>query len=78
MRPSWRGGARRASTIKRLAALGVEVVVLQLGKLELTSPTGKLMLASWLLSLMERDLIIERTQAQSRAEVEGGNARQAS
>lgn len=31
--------------IKALAALGVEVVVVQLGKLDLTSPAGKLMLA---------------------------------
>lgn len=33
------------ATIKTLAALDVEVVVLLLGKLDLTSPAGKLMLA---------------------------------
>lgn len=60
-------------TIKTLAALGVEVVVLQLGKLDLTSPTGKLMLAMLAaVAEMERDLIVERTQAGlARAKAEG-------
>jgi putative DNA-invertase from lambdoid prophage Rac len=48
-------------TIKTLAGLGVEVIVLQLGKLDLTSTAGKLMLAA--VAEMERDLIVERTQA---------------
>lgn len=60
-------------TIKALAALGVEVVVLQVGKLDLTSPAGKLMLAMLAaVAEMERDLIIERTQAGlARAKTEG-------
>lgn len=61
------------ATIKALATLGVEVVVLQLGKLDLTSPTGKLMLAMLAaVAEMERDLIVERTQAGlARAKFEG-------
>jgi DNA invertase Pin-like site-specific DNA recombinase len=61
------------ATIKTLAALGVEVVVLQLGKLDLTSPAGKLMLAMLAaVAEMERDLIVERTQAGlARAKAEG-------
>lgn len=60
-------------TIKTLAGLGVEVVVLQLGKLDLTSPAGKLMLAMLAaVAEMERDLIVERTQAGlARAKAEG-------
>lgn len=61
------------ATIKRLAELRVEVVVLQLGKLDLTSPAGKLMLAMLAaVAEMERDLIVERTQAGlARAKAEG-------
>lgn len=61
------------TTIKSLAALHVEVVVLQLGKLDLTSPAGKLMLAMLAaVAEMERDLIVERTQAGlARAKAEG-------
>lgn len=61
------------TTIKTLAGLGVEVVVLQLGKLDLTSPAGKLMLAMLAaVAEMERDLIVERTQAGlARAKAEG-------
>lgn len=61
------------TTIKTLASLGVEVVVLQLGKLDLTSPAGKLMLAMLAaVAEMERDLIVERTQAGlARAKAEG-------
>lgn len=61
------------ATIKALAALGVEVVVLQLGKLDLTSPAGKLMLAMLAaVAEMERDLLVERTQAGlARAKTEG-------
>lgn len=52
------------TTIKALASLDVEVVVLQLGKLDLTSPAGKLMLAMLAaVAEMERALIVERTQA---------------
>jgi len=61
------------ATIKTLAAFGVEVVVLQLGKLDLTSSAGKLMLAMLAaVAEMERDLIVERTQAGlARAKAEG-------
>lgn len=61
------------ATIKSLGALHVEVVVLQLGKLDLTSPAGKLMLAMLAaVAEMERDLIVERTQAGlARAKAEG-------
>ena len=61
------------ATIKALASLDVEVVVLQLGKLDLTSPAGKLMLAMLAaVAEMERDLIVERTQAGlARAKAEG-------
>ena len=61
------------STIKSLATLGVEVVVLQLGKLDLASTPGKLMLAMLAaIAEMERDLIVERTQAGlARAKAEG-------
>jgi putative DNA-invertase from lambdoid prophage Rac len=61
------------ATIKTLAGLDVEVVVLQLGKLDLTSPAGKLMLAMLAaVAEMERDLIVERTQAGlARAKAEG-------
>jgi len=61
------------ATIKTLGDLGVEVVVLQLGKLDLTSPAGKLMLAMLAaVAEMERDLIVERTQAGlARAKADG-------
>jgi putative DNA-invertase from lambdoid prophage Rac len=61
------------ATIKTLASLGVEVVVLQLGKLDLTSAAGKLMLAMLAaVAKMERDLIVERTQTGlARAKAEG-------
>jgi putative DNA-invertase from lambdoid prophage Rac len=61
------------ATIKALTSLGIEVVVLQLGKLDLTSPAGKLMLAMLAaVAEMERDLIVERTQAGlARAKAEG-------
>ena len=52
------------ASIKRFAELGVEVIVLQLGKLDLTSPAGKLMLTMLAaVAEMERDLIVERTKA---------------
>ena len=61
------------ATIKALAAIEAEVIVLQLGKVDLTSTAGKLlvtMLAA--VAEMERDLIVERTQAGlARAKAEG-------
>ena len=52
------------ATIKALAARKIEVIVLQLGKLDLASPAGKLMLSMLAaVAEMERDLLVERTQA---------------
>ena len=53
-----------AATIKILAARHIEVIVLQLGKLDLASAAGKLMLTMLAaVAEMERDLLVERTQA---------------
>lgn len=52
------------ATIKMLAARGIEIVVLQLGKVDLTSAAGKLMLTMLAaVAEMERDLLVERTQS---------------
>jgi len=61
------------ATIKMLAARHVEVIVLQLGKLDLTSSAGKLMLAMLAaLAEMERDMLVERTQSGlARAKAQG-------
>jgi putative DNA-invertase from lambdoid prophage Rac len=61
------------ATIKTLAARKIEVIVLQLGKLDLTSPAGKLMLTMLAaVAEMERDLLVERTQSGlARAKAEG-------
>lgn len=61
------------TTIKMLAARRIEVIVLQLGKLDLTSAAGKLMLTMLAaMAEMERDLLIERTQAGlARAKAQG-------
>jgi DNA invertase Pin-like site-specific DNA recombinase len=62
-----------SATIKALASRRIEVVVLQLGKLDLTSAAGKLMLTMLAaVAEMERDLLVERTQAGlARAKAEG-------
>lgn len=61
------------TTIKSLAERNIEVIVLQLGKLDLTSAAGKLMLNMLgAVAEMERDLLIERTQSGlQRAKQEG-------
>lgn len=61
------------ATIKELGARRIEVIVLQLGKLDLASPAGKMMLAMLAaVGEMERDLLVERTQAGlARAKKEG-------
>jgi DNA invertase Pin-like site-specific DNA recombinase len=61
------------ATIEHLKERQIEVIVLQLGKLDLTSPAGKLMLTMLAaVSEMERDLLIERTHAGlERAKAEG-------
>lgn len=52
------------NTIKTFAARNIEVIVLQLGKLDITSSAGKLMLNMLsAIAEMERDLLIERTQS---------------
>jgi DNA invertase Pin-like site-specific DNA recombinase len=60
-------------TIKALSKIGAEVIVLQLGKLDLTSSAGKLMLTMLsAVAEMERDLLVERTHAGlARARAEG-------
>lgn len=61
------------ATIKMLSGRKIEVIVLQLGKMDLTSPAGKLMLNMLsAVAEMERDLLVERTQAGlARAKKEG-------
>lgn len=61
------------ATIKALATRRIEVIVLQLGKLDLTSAAGKLMLTMLAaVAEMERDLLVERTQSGlARAKAEG-------
>jgi putative DNA-invertase from lambdoid prophage Rac len=60
-------------TVKHLKSLGVRVFVTQLGATDLTNPAGKMLLAMLAaFAEMERDLIIERTQAGlARARAEG-------
>ena len=61
------------ATIKALAERKIEVIVMQLGKLDLASPAGKLMLNMLAaVAEMERDLLVERTQSGlARAKSEG-------
>lgn len=63
------------ATIKALAARKIELIVLQLGKLDPTSSAGKLMLTMLAaVAEMERDVLVERTQsglARARAKAEG-------
>ena len=60
-------------TVRDLGARNIKVVVHQLGSTDLTSPAGKLLLSMLAaVAEMERDLLIERTQAgltRARAEV---------
>lgn len=51
-------------TMRKLAERDIRVIVLQLGQLDLTSPAGKAMLTMLsAVAELERDLLIERTQA---------------
>lgn len=61
------------ATVKLLAARKIAVIVLQLGKLDLASPAGKMMLTMLAaVAEMERDLLVERTQSGlARAKSEG-------
>lgn len=60
-------------TVRDLGTRNIKVVVLQLGSTDLTSPAGKLLLSMLAaVAEMERDLLIERTQAGlTRAKAEG-------
>lgn len=60
-------------TVKKLAARDIRVIVRQLGTTDLTSTAGKLLLSMLAaVAEMERDLLIERTQAGlARAKAEG-------
>ena len=60
-------------TVRLLAQRGIEVIVLQLGKVDLASVAGKLLLTMLVaVAEMERDLLVERTQAGlERAKAEG-------
>ncbi|MFN8720496.1 MAG: recombinase family protein [Rhodospirillales bacterium] len=52
------------STVRRLSEMGCAVRVLQLGDLDLTSSAGKLVMATLsAVAEMERDILIERTNA---------------
>lgn len=60
-------------TVRQLGEREIKVIVLQLGNTDLTSPAGKLLLSMLAaVAEMERDLLIERTQAGlQRAKAEG-------
>ena len=60
-------------TVRQLGEGGIKVVVLQLGSTDLTAPAGKLLLSMLAaVAEMERDLLVERTQAGlARAKAEG-------
>lgn len=60
-------------TVRQLGERGIKVVVLQLGTIDLTSAAGKLLLSMLAaVAEMERDLLVERTQAGlARAKAEG-------
>ena len=51
-------------TVRMLAVRSIQVIVLQLGKVDLASVAGKLLLTMLVaVAEMERDLLVERTQA---------------
>lgn len=60
-------------TVRQLGERDIKVVVLQLGTTDLTAPAGKLLLSMLAaVAEMERDLLVERTQAGlARAKAEG-------
>ena len=60
-------------TVKQLGERDIRVIVLNLGNTDLTSPAGKLLLMMLAaVAEMERDLLVERTQAGlARAKAEG-------
>ena len=60
-------------TVRQFGERGIKVIVHQLGNTDLTSPAGKLLLSMLAaVAEMERDLLVERTQAGlARAKAEG-------
>lgn len=60
-------------TVRHLGERGIKVIVPQLGNTDLTAPAGKLLLSMLAaVAEMERDLLVERTQAGlARAKAEG-------
>jgi putative DNA-invertase from lambdoid prophage Rac len=60
-------------TVRQLSERQIKVIVLQLGDTDLTAPAGKLLLSMLAaVAEMERDLLVERTQAGlQRAKAEG-------
>ena len=68
-----RNAADITGTVRQLESVGCAVKVLQLGELDLTSAAGKLIMTTLAaVSEMERDLLIERTNAGlARARAEG-------
>lgn len=60
-------------TVRQISERGIRVVVLQLGNTDLAAPAGKLLLSMLAaVAEMERDLLVERTQAGlARAKAEG-------
>ena len=61
------------ATLRLLASRNIKVIVLQLGQLDMSSPVGKTMLTMLsAVAELERDLLIERTQAGlARAKAQG-------
>lgn len=61
------------ATVKLLTSRKISVIALQLGKLDLASPAGKMMLTMLAaVAEMERDMLVERTHAGlARAKSEG-------
>lgn len=60
-------------TIKLLKDRGIELIVIQFGKMDLNSPAGRILaVVIGAVAQMERDLLIERTQAGlARAKAQG-------
>lgn len=56
-------------TVILLASRQISAILLRLGKLDLTSPAGKMMLTMLAaVAEMERDMLVERTQAGAKSE----------
>lgn len=52
------------NTVQKLSSRNIKIIVLQLGNTDLSSPTGRLLISMLAaVATMERDLLVERTQA---------------